>query len=1292
MKKNLLWLMIVLQMAGIQFLSAQTENKQKSLANSGSENLRMQKTITDANIGSKKIFSERNFENVFNQKGFLIDSPEVNWQFTDPAAIVSDIKVSTQSENSFVSWELNNERISLYKDSSTPLWENPVIADWNIPIDMTEDGNVLVFSAQNVLKVYGPQSSVPTWELNLNANIKGVVLSPDGTKVYCAAENYEGTGFTHIFCYNIGINDPVWDVAFESFVGTFGGSGDGSTLVLTQYSGVFRSMFVISSSDGSVIFEAGGKNQNPPAISYDGSLIVNGDYNGYVKLYEFDDELNTYYEKWNFHVGGGGTSAWVIGMGISGDGSTVVVGTLVFIPGGYDGEIYCFDSYSPEPLWVYEHTGDEIESVDLSFDGSIIAAAGYGPLDHSRPDFFLFRKNSNQPIFTINTPGSMFDTDISPDGTMCTFGGKAVHAREFGSGGILYNINSYPGGGVVEGIVDLENSEDNSGARIEIPELNEYFGYSESDGSYSIEFIPDGTYSITASKVGYFPVTIDDVVVTEGEITSLDFDLLSTGYPPENLFVTNAAGSTVDLFWDPPQEKSYTGFNIYRKKYLEGLFPEEPLASVSAEIFEYSDTTALPTINYFYAVTAILEGDAQSPYSNIEEGWVSTGFVTNEISVYHGTTPVIDGIISEGEWDDAFLIDNSDFLGTYDNTIIPVGSVMGYFKSNDSNTELYVAYINYNDVVLADHDEVALYIDDNNDGTFPPPEDLSEGNYWAAHYASGDVIKYRPIFNTGGVGDVIYLDAPQIAVSNSAGYVVYEFVIPIGTEYWELNPSPEGKSSLAIFVLDDPSAFDGWWPYNNQNLFAPEGFGTMSLNAVNEIPPAPENLCASINESTAIIEWGMPEINDFSYFNIYSEFNREFSLLGNTEGTQFLYDFPEYGLYQFYVTTVDNSGLESDPSEIIEIEYGGTIGQDISLHEGFQFISSYIIAPDPDMMVVMADILNDNLVFARNSLGQTLRKIGPNWVNGIGNWIIDEGYLVKMNADDSFTIEGIRVNSSIGIPVPAGFKFVSYFPENAMDALLAFGSIIGDDLDFIRDSEGTMIRKIGPNWVNGIGDAMPGEGYLVKMFADGEIVYPVAAKSSGLLKVKPSHLFFEGGNAAEAVYTLYIKGLEIGDEVAAYNENVILGSMTVTSDNAYNNALPVFSELTNGTGYVAGEPISLKVWSDDKLIIADFEMESVYNSYVSDVYPSNDGEYSVVSITKGATLTGDLLVYPNPATNMIYISSPNQINNVVIFNYVGQSVYEGNSPQINTSNFETGIYIIRIETDNGIETFKVTIK
>ena len=59
-----------------------------------------------------------------------------------------------------------------------------------------------------------------------------------------------------------------------------------------------------------------------------------------------------------------------------------------------------------------------------------------------------------------------------------------------------------------------------------------------------------------------------------------------------------------------------------------------------------------------------------------------------------------------------------------------------------------------------------------------------------------------------------------------------------------------------------------------------------------------------------------------------------------------------------------------------------------------------------------------------------------------------------------------------------------------MDALIAFETIIGDNLDFIRNSTGQMIQKIGPNWVNGIGETMPGEGYLVKMNAEDILVYP----------------------------------------------------------------------------------------------------------------------------------------------------------------------------------------------------------
>jgi len=321
-----------------------------------------------------------------------------------------------------------------------------------------------------------------------------------------------------------------------------------------------------------------------------------------------------------------------------------------------------------------------------------------------------------------------------------------------------------------------------------------------------------------------------------------------------------------------------------------------------------------------------------------------------------------------------------------------------------------------------------------------------------------------------------------------------------------------------------------------------------------------------------------------------------------------------------------------------------------NLSYGYQFISSNVNPLIPDMTVVMAEVLNDNLDFVRNSLGQTLRKIGPNWINGIGDWIVEEGYLVKMFAPDSFSILGAPVNPTTPIPVITGFQFVSYFPFIPMDALLAFETIIGDDLDFVRNSQGQTLRKIGPNWVNGIGDCNRTEGYLVKMFASGEIIYPVSAKSSSRIIIPPANFIFEGGNPAEAVYTLYIDGLEIGDEVAAYDGDKMVGAMKINSQNVFENELPVFSTLINGQGYEEGNPITLKVWSENDNVSADFTMDAIYDSYVSDVYPEGDGKYSIVNIAKGEIENSEeiISIYPNPSEGIFNISIEGVSGNIQV--------------------------------------------
>ncbi|MBI9039067.1 MAG: T9SS type A sorting domain-containing protein [Bacteroidales bacterium] len=384
------------------------------------------------------------------------------------------------------------------------------------------------------------------------------------------------------------------------------------------------------------------------------------------------------------------------------------------------------------------------------------------------------------------------------------------------------------------------------------------------------------------------------------------------------------------------------------------------------------------------------------------------------------------------------------------------------------------------------------------------------------------------------------------------------------------------------------------------------------------------------------------------------------------------------------------------------IPYRGTMivapatSQEIDLNEGYQFVSSNRSPENPDMLVVLENNLNDNLDFVRNSEGNMFRKIGPNWVNGIGDWVSVDGYLFKMNESDLLIVNGSAVNPQTSIELTSGFQFVSYLPNISMNALDAFSNILNDNLNFIRNSGGNVLRKIGPNWVNGLGDVNPGEGYLINMFSDDILIYNVSenTKTSSYEKPLPVHFNFEGGNPGDPVYTLYISGLEIGDEVAAFDGVKMIGAMKISSTYDFDNELPVFSTLSNDKGYVEGNPIILKVWNSVSKEIenVEFSMENVSNAYEGDVYPTGDGEFSIVNITKSTLKENSITIYPNPAEDVINISSPSQINNVAIFNFVGQVVYQGNSNIINTSDFKTGVYLIRIETTEFAITEKITIK
>ena len=75
---------------------------------------------------------------------------------------------------------------------------------------------------------------------------------------------------------------------------------------------------------------------------------------------------------------------------------------------------------------------------------------------------------------------------------------------------------------------------------------------------------------------------------------------------------------------------------------------------------------------------------------------------------------------------------------------------------------------------------------------------------------------------------------------------------------------------------------------------------------------------------------------------------------------------------------------------------------------------------------------------------------------------------------------------------------------------------------------------------------------------------------------------------------------------------------------------------------------------------------------------------------------GELSVYPNPAKDKVNVTSNVAMNHISVMNYVGQVVYTStlageHAVELNTSSYEAGVYVVQINTENGLVTKRVVI-
>jgi hypothetical protein len=115
-------------------------------------------------------------------------------------------------------------------------------------------------------------------------------------------------------------------------------------------------------------------------------------------------------------------------------------------------------------------------------------------------------------------------------------------------------------------------------------------------------------------------------------------------------------------------------------------------------------------------------------------------------------------------------------------------------------------------------------------------------------------------------------------------------------------------------------------------------------------------------------------------------------------------------------------------------------------------------------------------------------------------------------------------------------------------------------------------------------------------------------------------------------------------------------------------------------------------------VTAVWESETDYceSAPAASVIPIYD--YVCITITSiDDPLAGDMTsLYPNPASDRVNITSSQSMDHITIVNYVGQVVYnsELSGEQhivLNTGSYEAGVYIVKINTSNGVVTKRMTI-
>ena len=264
-------------------------------------------------------------------------------------------------------------------------------------------------------------------------------------------------------------------------------------------------------------------------------------------------------------------------------------------------------------------------------------------------------------------------------------------------------------------------------------------------------------------------------------------------------------------------------------------------------------------------------------------------------------------------------------------------------------------------------------------------------------------------------------------------------------------------------------------------------------------------------------------------------------------------------------------------------------------------------------------------------------------------------------------------------------KFIAYSgAELKQDSLLVYYSIDGGEYQ-----TATMTATGNPDEY---------VGYIKGYQAKSEVKYYVfGADESNRRYQQPvfgeldPHVFTMGEHT-EATLTLNPTEIVFDDNSGDFV------TMTITNNTVNEvviNSISVKDDLAYHAEHDFALPYTLSVGESVEIeIYCDFAVKGEFDS---ELYITSSLGEQIVPIIWNCTIgleenKNNFVIYPNPVKDVVMIQG-NSINEISVYNSIGVLVEriegEGNEVEINMNNYNTGIYFVQVNTENGTATRKV---